>query len=94
VRCATSSLWSRFRRTRRRPIIEDLNRRRRSRVVQVVRDAGILHFLPRLLAPVDFHRWIGIRSVPCGVVIMGRGLEARSFLNRQGLRENVVSLPV
>src|SRR6202050_4050992 len=60
------------------------------RLVDRVVDAGVLHLLPGLLAPMDFDHRIGIPLVVGGIVVVRDGFETRPFGHCQRLREDVI----
>src|SRR5262245_27766873 len=59
-----------------------------------VEHAGVLHLLPRLIAPFHRDRGIGIRSVACRIVVPGGRQDARALRDGDRLLEHVVRLPV
>jgi hypothetical protein len=64
------------------------------RIFDGVRDPGILHLLPRLLAPAHFHFRIRVPGVGRRVVVMRGRLKPPAFGNYRRFVENVIGLPV
>src|ERR1700750_392494 len=59
-----------------------------------VRDAGVLHLFPGLIAPPHFDTRIGIGLVICRVVVVSDGENLRTFRNCDGPCKLIIGLPV